>query len=57
MTPIWDNPWGNPMQPGHPRFGGGFRVVLGDENSQAAQMTLAPDDTEGGPDNRHKGAD
>jgi mannose-6-phosphate isomerase-like protein (cupin superfamily) len=41
----------------HLRFGHGFRVVLGDEHSQAAQMTLGPGETEGGPDNRHKGAD
>src|SRR5262249_10034105 len=35
----------------------GFRVVLGDKHSQAAQMTLGPGETEGGPDNRHRGAD
>ena len=45
------------MQHKHLQFGGGFRVVLGDEHSQAAQMTLGPGDTEGGPDNRHRGAD
>ena len=45
------------MQHKHLQFGHGFRVVLGDEHSQAAQMTLAPGDTEGGPDNRHRGAD
>jgi len=39
------------------KFGKGFRVVLGNKRSQAAQMTLAPGDTEGGPDNRHRGAD
>src|SRR5438132_356489 len=39
------------------RFGQGFSVVLGDEHSQAAQMTLGLGETEGGPDNRHKGAD
>jgi mannose-6-phosphate isomerase-like protein (cupin superfamily) len=39
------------------QFGHGFRVVLGDEHSQAAQMTLGPGETEGGPDNRHRGAD
>jgi len=38
------------------QFGHGFKVVLGDEHSQAAQMTLAPGETEGGPDNRHRGA-
>ncbi len=45
------------MKHTHLRFGQGFRIVLGDEHSQAAQMTLAPGETEGGPDNRHKGAD
>jgi mannose-6-phosphate isomerase-like protein (cupin superfamily) len=45
------------MQHKHLRFGEGFKVVLGDEHSQAAQMTLAPGASEGGPDNRHKGAD
>lgn len=39
------------------QFGHGFRVVLDDMHSQAAQMALAPGRTEGGPDNRHKGAD
>jgi len=45
------------MQHKHLQFGLGFRVVLGDQNSQAAQMTLEPGETEGGPDNRHRGAD
>jgi hypothetical protein len=45
------------MQHKHLQFGQGFKVVLGDKHSQSAQMTLAPDETEGGPDNRHKGAD
>ena len=45
------------MQHKHLQFGHGFRVVLGDEHSQAAQMTLGPGETEGGPDNRHRGAD
>jgi len=45
------------MRHRHLRFGHGFRVVLGDKHSQAAQMTLAPGQTEGGPDNRHRGAD
>ena len=40
------------LQSGH-----GFKVVLGDDHSRAAQMTLAPGETEGGPDNRHRGAD
>ena len=45
------------MQHKHPQFGHGFKVVLGNARGQAAQMTLAPGETEGGPDNRHKGAD
>jgi mannose-6-phosphate isomerase-like protein (cupin superfamily) len=45
------------MQYKHLQFGQGFGVVLGDKHSQAAQMTLAPGGTEGGPDNRHRGAD
>jgi mannose-6-phosphate isomerase-like protein (cupin superfamily) len=45
------------MQHKHLQFGHGFRVVLGDTQSQAAQMTLVPNEHEGGPDNRHKGAD
>jgi mannose-6-phosphate isomerase-like protein (cupin superfamily) len=45
------------MQHKQLQFGKGFRVVLGDAHSQAAQMTLAPGDSEGGDDNRHSGAD
>src|SRR3954463_6837758 len=45
------------MQHKQLRFGLGFRVVLSDDRSQAAQMNLAPGATEGGPDNRHRGAD
>jgi len=39
------------------RFGKGFNVVLGNRRSQAAQMVLPPGDSEGGPKNRHRGAD
>jgi mannose-6-phosphate isomerase-like protein (cupin superfamily) len=45
------------MKHKHLQFGNGFRVVLGDSHSQAAQMTLAARETEGGPDNSHQGAD
>jgi mannose-6-phosphate isomerase-like protein (cupin superfamily) len=45
------------MQHKHLQFGRGFKILLGDKQSQAAQMTLAPGETEGGPDNRHDGAD
>lgn len=39
------------------RFGKGFRVAIGNRRSQAAEMVIAPGDAEGGPQNRHKGAD
>lgn len=39
------------------RFGRGFRVAMGNRRAQAAEMVLAPGDCEGGPDNRHRGAD
>lgn len=39
------------------RFGKGFRVVLTNRRSQAAQMVLEPGDTEGDANNRHRGAD
>lgn len=45
------------MKRHHLRFGRGFRVSIGNGHSQAAEMTLAPGETEGGPDNRHRGAD
>jgi mannose-6-phosphate isomerase-like protein (cupin superfamily) len=39
------------------RFGKGFRVVLGNRRSQAAEMVLAAGDSEGDLDNRHRGSD
>lgn len=39
------------------RFGNGFRVALGNRASQAAEMVLPPGESEGGPGNRHRGAD
>jgi mannose-6-phosphate isomerase-like protein (cupin superfamily) len=39
------------------RFGRGFRVVLGNRRSQAAEMVLPPGKAEGDSDNRHRGAD
>jgi mannose-6-phosphate isomerase-like protein (cupin superfamily) len=39
------------------RFGKGFHVATGNRRSQAATMTLGPGDVEGGPGNRHRGAD
>jgi mannose-6-phosphate isomerase-like protein (cupin superfamily) len=45
------------MKRKHLRFGKGFRVALGNARAQAAEMVLAPGDSEGGPRNRHRGAD
>jgi hypothetical protein len=39
------------------RFGPSFRVALGAERSQAAEKVVAPGESEGGPDNRRRGAD
>jgi mannose-6-phosphate isomerase-like protein (cupin superfamily) len=41
----------------HLRFGKGFSVALSNARAQAATMVIAPGDCEGGPDNRHRGAD
>jgi mannose-6-phosphate isomerase-like protein (cupin superfamily) len=38
-------------------FRTGFRVSVGNKNSQGAVMVLAAGGTEGGPDNKHNGAD
>jgi mannose-6-phosphate isomerase-like protein (cupin superfamily) len=45
------------MRRTHLRFGKGFKVAIGNRRSQAATMVIAPGDCEGGPDNRHRGAD
>ena len=45
------------MKQAHLRFGNGFRVAIGNTRSQPASMTLGPGGCEGGPDNRHRGAD
>ena len=39
------------------RFGKGFSVSIGNKRGQAATMVLAPGESEGGPDNRHRGSD
>jgi mannose-6-phosphate isomerase-like protein (cupin superfamily) len=39
------------------RFGRGFRVVMGNRRSQAAEMVLPPGKAEGDRGNRHRGAD
>ena len=45
------------MQHKHLRLGKGFRVSIGNSRAQAAEMVIPPGDCEGGPDNRHRGAD
>jgi mannose-6-phosphate isomerase-like protein (cupin superfamily) len=45
------------MKRRHLRFGRGLRVVLENARAQAATMTISPSDAEGGPTNRHRGAD
>lgn len=39
------------------RFGKGFRVAFAVRKAQAAEMVIPPGGSEGGADNRHKGAD
>jgi len=39
------------------KFGEGFRVAFEVRRMQAAEMVIPPGDSEGGPDNRHRGAD
>jgi mannose-6-phosphate isomerase-like protein (cupin superfamily) len=38
-------------------FGQGFRVAIANGRAQAAEMVIAPGNAEGGPENRHSGAD
>ena len=45
------------MQKKQLRFGEGFRVAFEVRRAQAAEMVIPPGDAEGGPDNRHRGAD
>lgn len=45
------------MQRTHLRFGKGFHIALGNDASQAAEMTIPPGEAEGDEDNRHGGAD
>ena len=39
------------------RFGEGFRVAFANGRAQAAEMVIPPGGAEGGPRNRHRGAD
>lgn len=45
------------MQRKQLRFAKDFQVAVGNKRSQAAEMTLPPGESEGGPDNRHRGSD
>jgi len=45
------------MQSKHLRFGKGFRPAFAVRKVQAAEMVIAPGDSEGGPDNFHRGVD
>lgn len=45
------------MKRRHLRFGRGFRIALSSARSQAAEMVLAPGESEGGARNKHRGAD
>ena len=39
------------------RFGKGFRVAFANAHAEAAEMVIAPGDSEGDAGNRHRGAD
>jgi mannose-6-phosphate isomerase-like protein (cupin superfamily) len=39
------------------RFGKGFKVAMSNKRAQVATMVIPPGDCEGGPDNKHRGAD
>ena len=45
------------MRVNHLRCGNGFKVAMSNRRGQAATMVIAPGKSEGGPDNRHRGAD
>ncbi|HML28508.1 MAG TPA: cupin domain-containing protein [Hyphomicrobium sp.] len=45
------------MKPVKVTYSPGFHVLTGDDRSQAASMVIEPGGTEGGPENRHGGAD
>ena len=34
-----------------------FQIAIGNKRSQCAEMTLPPGESEGGPDNKHRGSD
>lgn len=45
------------MKHKHLRYGSGFKVLVGNRRTQAAQMVLKPGDKEGDAGNKHQGAD
>ena len=45
------------MKRKHLKLTKGFRVAIGNDRSQAAEMVIPPHDAEGDPRNRHDGAD
>src|SRR5688572_9349542 len=45
------------MQHKQLRLAKDFKVAIGNQRSQCAEMTLPPGESEGGPENRHRGAD
>ena len=45
------------MKRKHLRFGKGFRVAIGNERSQAAEMVIPPGEAEGNSSNRHRRSD
>ncbi len=45
------------MKRKHLQFGRSFKVIFGNARSQAAQLVIPPGECEGGPRNRHRGAD
>lgn len=45
------------MQRRQMRFGRGFKVMMSNRRTQAAQMVIEPGDAEGDSQNKHRGAD
>ena len=45
------------MRSKHLKFTKGFRIAFANARGQAAEMIIPPGDSEGGPDNAHRGAD
>lgn len=53
----WRTMQENPLLKSQLRFSQGFKVALTNKRAQIATMVLRAGDCEGGPTNRHKGAD